>query len=475
MSDLSLTVPTDDPASLREPRKRVLIVTTAFPPNGSAGRFRPLKLLRLLPQRGWDVAILTTSPEIGADARINSEIPPNSRVVRAWLPQVRDRLIAFAKGWAGERESRSANGGTTVSSSSQLPAWRRALRLISTWSAALGRYCMIPDIYMPWIPFAFVKGLRLCRRWRPTVVLTTAPTFSTFIVGYALKAFTRTPWVADYRDLWSGDVLRQSIPPLRATLELRLERFLLRRADVILAVSEGYRHRLLSLHQERNPDRIRCVPNGTDCVSMGTDRDVLDVTPQAGTFVYTGSLYETRSPLEFFTAFMRLAASQPPASPAPKCILAGQIQPQVRAALEEVVGPTSSERSPFLLSGQLTHTESIRLQRSAFALLLFVNRGPTTGGTVPGKLYEYIAARRPILVVTDGGDAAQIVRRGRLGWVTKPDPDAIYALLRAILADPDDSLREAYQPDWEYLSQFDEGIMAARIADALTAASQASS
>lgn len=455
-----------------QPRKRVLMVTTAFPPNGTAGRFRGLKLLRLLPQNGWDITILTTSPEIGADLRINDEIPPNTRVVRAWLPQVKTRLIRLGKQWVGEDDGRPTSSVPTVSLS-QDAAWRRGLRLVSTCGAAVGRYCMIPDIHMLWIPFAILKGLPLCRQLKPSAILTTAPTFSTFVVGWILKCFTGAGWVADYRDLWTGDVLRQSVPPSRARLEVRMERFLFRRADVVLAVSEGYRNRLLWLHEERQPDRIRCVPNGADLIATGTG-DLSNVTPQPGTFVYTGGLYETRNPLEFFQAFVRLAEHSPHASPPPKCILAGQMEQQVFAALQRIADSSSAGRDPFILAGELTHADTLRLQRSAFVLLLFVNRGLTTEGTVPGKLYEYIAARRPILVVTDGGDTAEIVRRGRLGWVTEPDPVAIYAVLDKILGDPLESVRQAYQPDWEYLSQFDERVMAGRVADALRVASEGS-
>ena len=468
--DLSVTPSREEePVLVGKTSKRVLLVTTAFPPNGTSGRFRPLRLVRLLPQYGWDVTVLTSSPEIRSDPRINDEIPPNARVVRAWLPQLRDRLITWGKRWLGVDQVEATTGRTAITRGRD-PAWRRCARLVSSWSAAVGRYCMIPDIHMPWIPFAVLQGVKVCRRWDPDVILTTAPTFSTFLVGCLLKRITGIPWVADYRDLWTGDVLRQWVPPSRARLELLLERFLYRRADMILTVSEGYRQRLLSLHREQRFDRLRWVPNGAALLDMGNGG--LNNLPSApGTFVYTGYLYDSRNPVEFFEAFALLATENSVGPIRPRCILAGRIEPSVRETLERVVSRRRDGMSPFELPGALPHLEALRLQRSAFALLLFVNVGSQTEGTIPAKLFEYIAARRPILAITENGDVAEIVQRGRLGWVTKPDTMAIHSLLGKILVDPRETVRQAYQPDWQYLSQFDERVIASRVACALTTAS----
>jgi hypothetical protein len=239
---------------------------------------------------------------------------------------------------------------------------------------------------------------------------------------------------------------------------------------MILTVSEGYRQHLLSLHREPQVDRVRWVPNGAALLDIG-DGEPNHVPSAPGTFVYTGYLYDSRNPVEFFEAFTLLAAENSAGPFRPRCILAGRIERGVRNTLERVVGRLGDGMSPFELPGTLPHLEAVRLQRSAFALLLFVNVGRQTEGTIPAKLFEYIAARRPILAVTENGDVAEIVRRGRLGWVSQPDTMAIHSLLGKILIDPRETVRQAYQPDWEYLSQFDERVIASRVACALTSAS----
>ncbi|HKX48388.1 MAG TPA: hypothetical protein VJM06_06955, partial [Gaiellaceae bacterium] len=67
--------------------------------------------------------------------------------------------------------------------------------------------------------------------------------------------------------------------------------------------------------------------------------------------------------------------------------------------------------------------ESLRLQRDSEALLLLVPDASGRGkGVLSGKVYEYIAAGRPILaVVPPDGAAAALVRETGAGVVVAPD------------------------------------------------------
>jgi glycosyltransferase involved in cell wall biosynthesis len=441
--------------------RRVLLVTTDFPPNPTGGRFRLLKLVRLLPDFGWDPTVLTITSPIDADALLNTEIPRGSRVVRAWMPQIKGRTISAVKGLVGSPAMGDPAGN---------PPWRRAARVVSRCLSGAARRWMVPDHYVSWVPFALLSGLAICRRWKPEVVFTSAPGVSGFLLGYLLKCATGIPWVAEYRDLWTGDHFRHWVPPSRERFELRIERGIMRKADIILTVSERYREYLSCLHENGRIGRIRCVPNGAD-FTQAIHGESSGVVPEPNTFIHTGHLHDKLNPVEFFKAFTAVAKKYGKSPSAPRCILAGEIQPQVRRTLGEIPDHTGGGPSPFELLGELPHADSLHLQRSAFVLLLFIVRGPATEGVITGKLFEYIAAGRPILVVTDGGEAAEIIRRGRLGWITPYDTEAIRSLLSKIVSDPDRSIREVYQPDWEYLMSFDQKTMAARVADALSAAS----
>ena len=71
----------------------------------------------------------------------------------------------------------------------------------------------------------------------------------------------------------------------------------------------------------------------------------------------------------------------------------------------------------------LPRTESLRLQRDSEALLLLVpDAGGRGKGVLSGKVFEYIAAGRPILaVVPPDGAAAELIRETGSGVVVAPD------------------------------------------------------
>jgi glycosyltransferase involved in cell wall biosynthesis len=92
---------------------------------------------------------------------------------------------------------------------------------------------------------------------------------------------------------------------------------------------------------------------------------------------------------------------------------APRIAARVRAlGLEDVV----------LVQEPVSHAEAVRLQRAAHALLLFLTVPSDHSTFVPSKLFEYIAANRPILAVTRGGALERLLRgRGLTPWVYRPD------------------------------------------------------
>ena len=58
------------------------------------------------------------------------------------------------------------------------------------------------------------------------------------------------------------------------------------------------------------------------------------------------------------------------------------------------------------------------MQQRSRVLLLPVNDTPNVLGIVPGKIFEYLAAQRPVLVIgTEEGDSARIVRETGAGII----------------------------------------------------------
>ena len=116
----------------------------------------------------------------------------------------------------------------------------------------LRNFVDVPDDYRLWADEALKVARKLCRaphrRHSPPCRL--SPACSS---GHALRRETGLPWIADYRDLWYGDVLREWVPDWRKKIELRMERRLLREADVIVTVSEPKTAYMQRLHPGSRP------------------------------------------------------------------------------------------------------------------------------------------------------------------------------------------------------------------------------
>jgi len=94
----------------------------------------------------------------------------------------------------------------------------------------------------------------------------------------------------------------------------------------------------------------------------------------------------------------------------------------------------------------LPHSETLRLERESHILLLVKYSNPVYDGMVPGKLYEYIGARRPILGLVPEGEAKSLIDELRRGE-TAPldDPELVAnAILRMYDHYAEGKLEDAY-------------------------------
>ncbi|MBK7593537.1 MAG: glycosyltransferase [Betaproteobacteria bacterium] len=328
----------------------------------------------------------------------------------------------------------------------------------------------VPDNYVPWA-FAVVPRLRdLCRERKFDVIFTTLPPFSAAYVGYALTRESGIPWIVDYRDLWFGDVLREWLPRWRQRLELMIERRLLRRAAVVVTVSEQKTSYMRRLHPGIDA-RWETLTNGFDSDiyadrsrTRGFDTGIVE-------FVYTGRLFKNRRGYAFAEALGRLKRSRPDLVAPVRVRILGGVAPEIGARYAEILSEYGLHEH-FVFSGDVAYAQAMDAQVNCDYLLLIVDTGETADGVIPGKLFEYVAARRPLFALCDPGATQQIIERAGLGSVVgAEDVAACQARLAALLAQP---VPRNFEPDNAYLAQFDRRAITARLARLLDQVSSAS-
>jgi glycosyltransferase involved in cell wall biosynthesis len=366
--------------------RRILIFAYFFPPLGGAGVQRIAKFARYLPDEGWRPTVVTVRARDYwmDDPSLEDEMGPGVSIVRTrsltGLSLLR-RLLPARAGVGGVRGS-----GRAI----------RALRGLASWAC-------IPDSYVGWVPFAVREGERLLRTGSYDRILTTSSPDSAHLIGLTLAERHGVPWVADFRDPW---VRRLSFRPPTALHRRRqeaLERKVLERASLVTVTSEATREDYLGRHPDLPPGRIEVVTNGFD------EHDFDGIAPQPitndmFTVLHAGQLNPERPAAPFLEGLALFLTRNPEARLRTRVTFlgphyAGDREAALRLGVDGIVAFDSGR----------PHRETVRELLRSHILLLMEQDSERGGLILPGKVFEYLRARRPILGLLPPGAAWDLI------------------------------------------------------------------
>ena len=316
----------------------------------------------------------------------------------------------------------------------------------------------VPDIHVAtWLPQAIRTVRSLVRQRKFDCMITTSPPETVHMVGLALGA-PRPAWVADFRDGWTFEPWREQFPtgPQRRIDEW-LERRVAQSAEVTVAATRPIAD---DLHDRLEAD-ARWVPNGRDPASLTPAESRFD--PRAATddarLVYTGTLFGSwgRDPAPLLRALSTVREENGLRSI--RLIHAGNVTTHEREMIRRAGVEDAVEHLGMLDRGSVHE-----LQKTADALLL-ITSGHRSEAT--SKLFEYIAAGRPIVALADGNEAERIVCETGTGIAVSPrDADAIAGALRKVVSG---ELAATYSPGdvSRYIYPAPAAMMAGLIEDAV--------
>ena len=237
-----------------------------------------------------------------------------------------------------------------------------------------------------WYHDALLAGEKIIRNERIDAILSTSPPVTSHLVAKTLAEKYHIPWVADFRDLWSQNhYLSYSF--IRKYFERKLEVKIIRTASAVTTVSQPLADKLALLHKNK---KIFSITNGFDPELINTDNTAVD---QSFNIVYTGVLYKgKRDPTPLFVVMNDLSDKG--------CIKREDIKIDFFGSPEDWIQEDSAKyhlQEYITQHGLVTHETAIAEQRKAQLLLLLTWDNPEEKGVYTGKLFEYLAARRPIL------------------------------------------------------------------------------
>jgi len=452
-------------------QRRILLIASFFPPAAPLGTTRAPALARYWLARGHDVRVLAAR-----DPRYPSILEsgvPDERVTFVPFPEIsglRDtcRLLRRLRELDAP-DSAAASPDTPVRAGAMPPAhtaainesWWKTNRVWRWLADQNKRAVYFPDRHLGWVEPAIAAGSALIRTHRPDFIFATGRPHSSLIVGRHLAARHKLPWFAELRDLWANDPFASRIDPF-ALADRWLETPTLREASGLVAVTRS----AADLLHTRYHLPTAVIYNGfEDGYVPGPDPAQTNVLGPAGPglkLVYTGTTYgQRRVPHALFEALAMLG----PEAEGIELHYFGEDFPLL------VLSADKFAVTRHLVDHGITpHTTALAAQREADVLLLSLWDHPRQDGVIPGKLFEYIGNRKPILCLgRTSTEAATIIAEGPYG-VTALDPSAVAGLLRRWLEEkrragrlsaPDgqDAQRYSRRSQFETLDSFLAGLL----------------
>lgn len=377
-------------------KKRVLIITYYWPPSGGVAVQRVLKFTKYLRDFNWEPVIYTVSngefPEL--DYSQISEIPDDLKVYKRkiWEPYTFYKLITGKKKKEGIHRNEVKSGGK-ISFAESISLWIRG-------------NIFIPDSRFLWIrpSVSFLK--KIIHKNEYHAIISTGPPHTNHLIALKLSNLTGIPWLADFRDPWTtmdyykDFKLTQIADKKHHSLELNV----LKNADVVTVVGRLMKQEFDS----KGAKRVEVITNGFDdsdfeSFEVGLDSDF--------SLVHVGSFHKRRNPIALWKAISKLKEIKHPLLRDLKIKLVGRVDSTVLESINKF------ELNDFLIQISFKpHNEAIQFLKSAQILLLPIDEFDGSKWVLTGKLFEYMAAGRPVLCIgpTDG-DAAGVINETGIG------------------------------------------------------------
>ena len=355
--------------------KRALIITYYWPPAGGPGVQRWLKFVKYFREFGVEpIVYVPENPNYPLkDENFSSEIPSEVEILKYPIKEP----YHFANFISTKK--------TKAFSSGIIP--KKEVSAIEKLMLYIRGNFFIPDARVGWVKPS-VKFLTEYISKNPIdVLITTGPPHSLHLIGMQLKKELDIKWIADFRDPWTTIHYHKSLRLSKSSQRKhkKLEAAVLKSADVITVTSPTTKKEFEMITETP----ISVITNGYD-VSEEIDYKL----DSKFSISHIGSLLSERNPEVLWQVLPKIRRENPSFKKDLQLKFVGAVSEDVKKSLVEY---GLLEACKFL--GYVSHSEAIALQRQSQILLLVEMDRPETRAIIPGKLFEYLAAKRPILAL----------------------------------------------------------------------------
>lgn len=387
--------------------KKVLIITYYWPPSGGAGVQRWVKFVKYLGQ--FDIEPIVFIPENPhypvEDKSFMKDIPENLKIIKfpVWEP-----YDLYKKFMGMKKDDKVQHGFIQEKKTNRFKA------NVSNW---IRSNFFIPDARKFWIKPSIKFLANYFRDEKPDVIISTGPPHSTHLIALGLKRKLEIPWIADFRDPWTGiDFFDQlKLTTWARQKHFALEKEVLSNADKVIAIGWNLGDELKS----KGAKVVEILTNGYD------ESDFINSSKNdfgKGKFVlsHIGSLNNDRNPVILWKVLKSILSEDPIFAEKLEIRLIGKVDVKVIDSIIENKLENYLEKIEYIPHSQIPEEYS-----KSDILLLLLNNTPNIKGVVTGKIFEYIASGTSVLCIGSAdGDAAKIINDTQAGKAFDFDDEA---------------------------------------------------
>ncbi|WP_435625539.1 glycosyl transferase family 1 [Flagellimonas sp.] len=373
--------------------QKILVITYYWPPAGGPGVQRWLKFVKYLPDFGIEpIVYAPQNPNYPiTDTHLENEVPNGTQVIK--------QPIKEPYAWASilsKKKTKSISSGMipeeNISLLSKLLLWIR------------GNF-FIPDARKFWVKPSINFLGKIIEENKIETVITTGPPHSLHLIGLGLKRKHQIQWIADFRDPWTtiGYHKKLRLKPSSQKKHKHLEKTVLDNADKLIVTSNTTKAEF----EEISNTPIQTITNGFDNIPLTQALD------KKFTISHMGSLLTGRNPASLWKALKEIVDTNNEFTKAVQIQLVGVVGEVV---MDSLVSNGLVDYVSHI--GYVSHEKVLKLQQQTQVLLLLEIDSEETRGIIPGKLFEYFNARRPILGIgPKSWEAGQMIHSTQSGEV----------------------------------------------------------
>ncbi len=374
--------------------KKVLIITYYWPPAGGPGVQRWLKFVKYLREFGVDpVVYVPENPHYPIeDPSLEREIPKDITIYRQPLFEP----YGLAR-WLSPQKTKRISSGIIQAKNQSI------LEKVMLWIR--GNF-FIPDARKNWVKPSVQFLSDVLDKEAIETLVTTGPPHSVHLIGKALRAEKGVRWLADFRDPWTSIGYHKKLKLTASSKKKHkeLERSVLNQADQVVVTSPATKTEFRKITDKP----IAVITNGHDSnYKGGADLD------HAFTISHIGSLLTERNPKNLWKVLSQITSEN--------AVFRADLQLEFMGVVSKEVMDSlyRAELGPYIkMRGYGSHAEAQRRQQRSQVLLMVEIDSEETKGIIPGKLFEYMAAYRPILALgPQDWEAGKIIKETQAGAV----------------------------------------------------------